>query len=369
MASTLAAHEAKSADWRSLGIEEICVTEADLRQCGADVDCLRKRQLRKQRTRSEPPGARTRDNDGDTAFATRCRSKEALRDPWKGLKNPECTRERREGDLTLNEPWLDATLDPRPTALRGRLTAEQRQANAARPNSGVSGRGRSASGGFRAGHRPPSASRPSSAGSTSEASAARPCVTGVVSRIQPIESLDDFSPVATKAQGVRLDEGPRFVWLALRAKTGKFRFYQRKVAERLESAYRDGRASVPLIGLGRDVEDCIVHFSTDQGDRMVEVTHDGRRRDVERVEVQEDLCTASVYVTREDGFWRFVPEKEALKQRAADVAAGEESVVELRKVSLQNSVAPPKKLSPIKLADEARSRDGWQSCTRPVALE
>lgn len=191
------------------------------------------------------------------------------------------------------------------------------------------------------------------------------------SRIQTLESLEDDGADEGELAGslavrmaareqryglrhldsqVHYDTEPRFAWLSLNPKTGEPRLYNKAAAERLERAFRDVRGSVPLAGLGHEVDGCIVKFGVeDEGDRMVETTEKGRRRDVQRVEVPGNMRDFNIYVTHDEGRWRLVPEKEALRQRAADAEDGEESAVELRKVVLSGFevVAPPRKLPPV----------------------
>lgn len=395
--------------------EQITVKEADLKRCGTDLKLLRQHQV-PVRTRSEEPPALRPVGDGSfkSLFEHRCRTEVDHRDPWLGLKNPEFSREQREHDLILNQVWINAipkrrsrqwqdsmaealeqhdkdAEDAAATIGGGSSPSNPRTSSVTRRDTFCTSRSprhqipRCRSNSIR-GLRSPSSDAMSTARSrtTSDGmvtsrtepntAAERQRSSSVKSRVQLIDSLEDKSifeqseavgslAVRTAAREQRFglreldqvhyDTAPRAAWVSLHPKSGEARLYHREAAERLEAAFRDGRSSVPLVGLGRAVDGCIVWLSPDdEGDRMVETSQNGRPRDVTRLLVAGNIRDACIYVTREDGRWRLVPEKAALLQRAADAADGEESPVELRKVALSGSEvvapAPPRKLPPMK---------------------
>lgn len=102
-------------------LEQITVTERDLRRCGGNLRLLREcdRTPSRERPLSEGADGGAAANSGErldlsfkSAFAQRCRSDGGLRDPWKDLKNPEDARNHNEADLIINQVWFKA-LSPR----------------------------------------------------------------------------------------------------------------------------------------------------------------------------------------------------------------------------------------------------------------
>merc|ERR1719162_2375431 len=87
-------------DWSKLDAKQeagkarqMTVSSSDLQRCNGDLQSLRLCQLS-----AEPQG-----ETSISAFERRCRSKGTIRDPWKGVPNPEKTRIPSEKDRTLNE--------------------------------------------------------------------------------------------------------------------------------------------------------------------------------------------------------------------------------------------------------------------------
>jgi len=93
--------------------EKIVVTEADLRRCGRSLTLLRQCQvLPNHSDRAEKSEFELSFKSG---FEKRCRSQDhELRNPWKELGNPEHTRDHSEGDLILNQVWVDPSKSPSP---------------------------------------------------------------------------------------------------------------------------------------------------------------------------------------------------------------------------------------------------------------
>jgi len=249
-----------------------------------------------------------------SSFAKRCQAlQEDLRDPWAGLQNPELSRGQCEQDLVINQVWADAIPERKSTAWRGRCAADDGSAPIDRRCRSADPLRRTCAG---------LESAPATARSDGAVERLRQ---QMPSRIQDLASLelDDATSaeeptvgslaVRTAARQQRLNlhrlqeqgDAPRAVWLSLHPRTGEVKLYRRSAAERLEEAYRARRSSVPLAGLGRSVDNCIVRFGTpEDGDRMVETTHTGRCRDVQRLEVACDAQSVSVCMLLEGGKWR-----------------------------------------------------------------
>lgn len=99
------------------GGEQITVMEADFRKFGHELALLRQCQVKPEADMS--PEDESSKNELEvsfkSAFATKCRMPEELRDPWKNvLKHPEEVRTRSEADLILNQVWPEAASPPRP---------------------------------------------------------------------------------------------------------------------------------------------------------------------------------------------------------------------------------------------------------------
>lgn len=328
--------------------------EVDLHQYGHDLQLLRQHQVR---PRSEEPSVARPEGPPSfkAAFAERCRTESDPRDAWGLLRNPELLREKRDNDLTLNQVWIEAApkriLNPKEPALAA--------ADAAAPSQSA----------------PLDAAKAGVAGRHGESSVGRQGSVSIATpRIRLLASLDvddlDEHLAGFRQPGEQLqtpsDAAPRIAWLSLSPKSGRPRLYHRAVAERLETAFSRGRCSVPLVGLGRDVDSCIVMFEPEEEcGRMIERTPKGRCREVRRIEAQSDEREATLYVTLDEGRWKFVPEQFALRHRAADAMDVWESQVEVRKVVLSSNglVLPPGKLPPV---GRPRRTSAWDSsCGTP----
>jgi len=89
--------------------EEIVVTEADFRRCGKRLNLLRQCQLEKLPGKSQEQVKNEMELSFKSAFRKRCQSQDdPLVDPWKDCGNPEETRQAYEGDLILNQVWVDS---------------------------------------------------------------------------------------------------------------------------------------------------------------------------------------------------------------------------------------------------------------------
>mmetsp|Transcript_583 Transcript_583/g.1372 ORF Transcript_583/g.1372 Transcript_583/m.1372 type:complete len:556 (-) Transcript_583:395-2062(-) len=200
----------------------------------------------------------------------------------------------------------------------------------------------------------------------------------IESRIKTIEEVlgaeDDFDNgvgsfavrAATKLQKANMrtlsdklyyDETLRSAWIAINTENGDVTFYHKSVGERLESAFRSGRQSVPLAGLGREMEGTIVSFpGPDEGGvmRIMETSLKGHRRELMRVPVPGTIRELSVASVREGGIWRFAVDGD--RERAARLelegtgdAADQDFVHQEKKLVLtgQEVVFPESKLPPV----------------------
>mmetsp|Transcript_72495 Transcript_72495/g.208029 ORF Transcript_72495/g.208029 Transcript_72495/m.208029 type:complete len:546 (+) Transcript_72495:75-1712(+) len=152
------------------------------------------------------------------------------------------------------------------------------------------------------------------------------------------------------------DEVLRSAWLAIDAETGDVTFYHKTVGERLESAYRSGRASVPLAGLGREVDGTIVTFPRGDvgGTKIIETSLKGNRREVQRVPVPGTTREVQIIAVREAGSWRFEMEgdREVAAQKALSIDISDDPedflIVDKRLAFTgQEIVVPENKLPPV----------------------
>jgi hypothetical protein len=96
---------------------------------------------------------------------------------------------------------------------------------------------------------------------------------------------------------------PRAVWLRLDPLTGDVSLYPSAAASRLEAAHHGNRTTVPLAGLGKDLEDSIVHLGG-KGEHPVQKTWHGELMDVRRMVVQ-DTDEIRINVAHDNG-WHIV---------------------------------------------------------------
>jgi len=196
--------------------------------------------------------------------------------------------------------------------------------------------------------------------------------TPVQSRIQPLSDvLDDDedaencvgsqavrAAIKTQRSGLRklnaqlhYDNMPRAAWLSLDMHTGELAFYEKAAAERLESAFRNGRQSVPLAGLGKELDGSIVSFArNDEGKKTLETTLKGRQREVQRIPVPAELTEIRVNVVRQDGRWQLISEQ--AKQEVIRAAEGDgvkPPKMEERRLQLTGGEVanPPVQLPPV----------------------
>lgn len=325
-------------DSRRPSQEQIVVTEADFLRCGNDLKQLRQFDLRRGLTdesldsaSDQPPGAPPM--SFKMAFERECRQAlDDVRDPWKGLKNPELARPKCEADMVLNQVWETALSESAkvvPDAegevadgvgQEKRLLRRRRTAK----DAGVSHEGSSAV----------EVSKPRTA-----------CLEDfdIPEGDDPDAAMPGSWAIreATRAQrhGLRALEGqlhydsePRAAWLALDVKRGEVQPYEHRVAERLEAAHHT-RASVPLVGLGKDVDAAIVTFG-EGADRVfgTETSESGRERDIQRIPVPATVSGVDVRVVKEGSNWRFLQDRGA---QEASVPKG--ATVESRRVPLAST--------------------------------
>jgi hypothetical protein len=154
-------------------------------------------------------------------------------------------------------------------------------------------------------------------------------------RIQPIDPEEYGDPVhddeelkgsylvrnATKMQERfvrRLDEESeaehfahltRKVWVVLNPVSGEASLYPPPAATRLEGAFQNNRASVPLTGLGSKYEDLMVHFGDrETGSRPLQRSITGEQEDVRRFETPFLANEVCLHVKCDNDTWRVVDE-------------------------------------------------------------
>jgi hypothetical protein len=94
------------------------------------------------------------------------------------------------------------------------------------------------------------------------------------------------------------------LWLWLDPLSGEVQVYSRAAATRLESAYVNNRANVPLAGLGAALEDSIVHLGVKgTAEHPVQRSVDGSQMDVRRLHIRTDTEEVCINVVQ-DGLWR-----------------------------------------------------------------
>jgi len=352
------------------GPEQITVTEKDLRRCGGNLKLLRECHQRISLQQEQESQRNELAISFKMAFAKRCRSDVDLRDPWKDMKNPEETREKRESDLILNQVWVmtppkklsydvsaAAKDNESPPSARRSFSGSTRASSVDLPSSGRGLGVREGRRSVRRDSRSSALSRQSTFEGTARSesrsrpsSGTKPRVRGdrpepgprvpaapearkdskVKNRIQPLESprsevdLEEDDSIgsilvreATRQQRhftQKIDESRHCgsghcAWMALDRRTGEVELYSKEAALRVEAAFRHGRTSVPLAGVGGPYEGVIVQLSgSDEESKPLERTWDGDLRDVRRLEVLSFMTDAVVQVHRQEGEWRFAEE-------------------------------------------------------------
>lgn len=148
---------------------------------------------------------------------------------------------------------------------------------------------------------------------------------------------------------------PQALWFHLDTLTGEVNLYSRAASTRLEAAYVNNRSNVPLAGLGKGLEDCIVHLAKKGGtEQPVQRSFQGGNEDVRRLQVRGDTEEVIVNVTYDHG-WRIV-----------DVPVPEQT--EERRVGLNGTemVRPPSPplppVNPDRRATYNAIRPWWGDC-------
>merc|ERR1711907_838779 len=81
------------------------------------------------------------------------------------------------------------------------------------------------------------------------------------------------------------DSKPHALWLSLDPLSGEITTFPRPAATRLEAGYVNHRSTVPLAGLGGDLENDIVHMGAKgSGEHPVQKSWHGTQMDVRRIE-------------------------------------------------------------------------------------
>lgn len=336
----------------------VSVSEADWRRHGDDARMLR--QCGQVSTEADPKKELAMSYK--SVFKLRCQNGEAPKNPWQELENPEIERHPQEADLILNQVWLEA-LQRRKLALPRLPTMDGTP-----PRGGISsmnlstranseetlGRRRSSRSVSRT--RPPSRGDPrgdpAELGSMSRTpSKGRPGspMLPAVDRIRPIDDseLADMEHPASNhperfcrsidMSKLRARAKPLCMWITVDADTGNVQAFRKCAANRLETAHKEGRGSVPLAGLDDpSVEDSIVVFSTEEG--AVE-KRQGGTRGVRRVEIGLSSSEAVVHV--------HLPEEGAPGWRFADTEIPGHTEERRVQVSYQNVVHPTTPKPPV----------------------
>lgn len=375
--------------------EEIVVTEADFRRCGKRLTLLRGCQLTK--LPSSPPlktEPSLKPNEMElsfkSAFKLRCTAADQpILDPWKGIGNPEENRESTEGDMILNQVWLDGKQvqedeDDIPSLPSDRSQSSTR-ASSTDPADPVTtswplGQGRTSRvrlapmqrtqdpREYRSRRRARSmvSLTPDAPSGTSSPSAGRlqghsrrhtsdsvlQAKSGQFkNRIQLIGGDDneevpesEWIGCSATRQAARsqkrfekqLEEAhtkPFALWLSLDAHSGEVTFFPRAAAERLEADFVNHRSTVPLAGLGKDLENDIVYLpSKESGEQPVLKSLHRGQMDVRRIQVQPSCCQVSLHLIHNNQ-WRI-----------ADVPVPgetEERIVLLHRAALVRPPSPP----------------------------
>jgi len=99
---------------------------------------------------------------------------------------------------------------------------------------------------------------------------------------------------------------PQALWFCLDSMTGEVALYSRAAATRLEGAFTNNRATVPMAGLGGTLEDAIVHLGTKHDNvNPVQKSLEGGQMDVRRLKIKPEATEICVNVVWEDG-WHIV---------------------------------------------------------------
>lgn len=110
----------------------------------------------------------------------------------------------------------------------------------------------------------------------------------------------------------------RSVWLSMEPTSGDIHPFPRAVGSRLEAAYLNGRGSVPLAGLGEDLDGTIVFFAVNDKEAHVMKTLDGKEFHVRREEVTAYSLEVTVNVVAPSDDveeWRFAHRNDTNTER------------------------------------------------------
>lgn len=328
------------------------VTEGDLRRCGSNIAQLRQCHEDHEILREQNRPKSDLEVSFKSAFRERCFGAVEIRDPWKGMERRK-GRDFREEDYTLNEvlpesPKARVNVPPRPPASAGKHLFI-RQRSSSRPcSSQCSTRAASVCSG-----RPQSGSQrsPSPGAVSTSARRLRMCSEAGLCQGREVDEspqgsvkeweVDANAVTSTKSvANWRIRAKKLAVWLSLDAQTGTIHLYPRAAASRLEDAREHNRSNVPLAGLGRKLEDVIVHLAHANDEEKYTQQTLKSRRDVKRIEVSTETTEVQLYVLTENGTWHFSD------TAIADVT--EERSVEVSDVDM---VSPP---LPVELPQENR---------------
>lgn len=222
------------------------------------------------------------------------------RDPWKHLENPDLRRDLNEGDLTVNQVWLQKLNvveipDRKPDWARN-MNRRKSQPALLRPLS------REGEGGSKdnTSKKPQVESRIREFTEEKEDELKLPRGSYAVrsSAVTHARFQKPLEESALQLKGV--------VWLLLDPAAGKVRLYPRRVATRLEAAHKKRRSNVPLSDLGNEFEDIIVDFGNSlEGGKPVQRARLGEECDVRRVQLVGGEAVVQVSCDA-DGKWQIV---------------------------------------------------------------
>lgn len=277
--------------------DHIHVTESDFRRCGSDLKLLRECQLH-PKTLSEPELQLQPDTPLDlsfrSAFELRCREKNEILDPWRNhssefagwLAGVPCSLLSVSPEsLDLPDVFAPSSASTRASSAQSSPTESER--GAPRSASGLTfrkrmSRNRSSQPDVRRrsdGRRSPSHSHVSGRSGHEcriDDAVVSQATSKYTSPIQPL-SLEADPPADDSQRRYGSAADSRFVrhldprmagagaesfvlWFSVDPDSGEVCFYPSAAAKRLELGYRNGRSSVPLVGLGDRVDGVIVYF-------------------------------------------------------------------------------------------------------------
>ncbi|CAJ1331823.1 unnamed protein product [Effrenium voratum] len=320
------------------GAEQIVVTEKDLKKCGSDLKKLRECNLAKAleekpepRPERPPSPLRPLELSFKSNFAQMCREGADLRDPWKDLAHPDEGRNLTVEDLVLNQVYVKA-LSPRKLEFDETNSPEHGpRKSKMRRSASASTRASSADVALQEGRaegrevtmRP----RTESQWFTKRAASLGRERDRFSAAIQPVDldtprsRKEDETPQArrearTFLKGASRRGETRAVWMTLNQATGEVTPYQKEAGNRLEAAFLSGRSSVPLAGLGPQLEGAIVTFdkASEQDARVRWV--DGTYSEVKRFQVTAYSYETTIQLAGSSAEgWRFARNEARVEER------------------------------------------------------